>query len=250
MARFSVEDVLKPEVVRGFLDYLQRDIRCRRRSAAIVQQAREGTFVDTPADSRAPPATSPPLSFIRGLAQLQKKQYAQAAGWFQIALKGASDFLGAAFYLGAVHAAAGRDTDAIGAWQMSQHWRDSEAVYPMLVDALLRIGDAQAALDMIAEAPDAWPSDDERMRRVATAQAMLGQFAPALETLDAAAAPRPTMSICCSSRSRCSIGSTWRAPLAAEERASVRRLLQALPRGAKAPKRRWWRRGAGTCCAE
>jgi predicted TPR repeat methyltransferase len=51
------------------------------------------------------------------------------------------------------------------------------------VDALLRIGDAQGALDMIADAPQAWPSDDARLRRVATAQAMLGQFAPALDAL-------------------------------------------------------------------
>ena len=82
------------------------------------------------------------LAFIRGLALLQKKQYPQAAGWFQLSLKNASDFLGAAFYLGAVHAAAGRDNDAIGAWQMATIGEDSEAVYPMLVDALLRIGDA------------------------------------------------------------------------------------------------------------
>ena len=59
---------------------------------------------------------------------------------------------------------------------MASIGENGEAVYPMLVDALLRVGDAQAALDAIAEAPDAWPSDDERLRRVATAQAMLGQF--------------------------------------------------------------------------
>jgi lipopolysaccharide biosynthesis regulator YciM len=114
---------------------------------------------------------------------LQKRQYQQAAAWFQVALKGASDFLGAAVYLGAVHAAAGRDIDAIGAWQMATIGDNSDAVYPMLVDALLRVGDAQGALDTIADAPDAWPSDDERLMRTATAQAMLGQFAPALASL-------------------------------------------------------------------
>jgi predicted TPR repeat methyltransferase len=62
---------------------------------------------------------------------------------------------------------------------------ESTAVYPMMVDAMLRVGDAQGALEMIAEAPQAWPSDDARLRRVATGQAMLGQFAPALETLTA-----------------------------------------------------------------
>jgi hypothetical protein len=184
VAKFAVEDVLKPEVVRPFLDFLQREHPVSAANTAIVQQAREGKYVALPADGKAAPGDEVTLAFIRGLAQMEKKQYAQAAGWFQLSLKGASDFLGAAFYLGAVHAAAGRDNDAIGAWQMSTLGDSSEAVYPMLVDALLRIGDAQAALEMIAEAPGAWASDDARLRRVATAQAMLGQFGPALDVLN------------------------------------------------------------------
>jgi hypothetical protein len=36
---------------------------------------------------------------------------------------------------------------------------------------------------MIAEAPEAWPTNDARLRRVVTAQAMLGQFEPALDAL-------------------------------------------------------------------
>jgi VWFA-related protein len=185
VTRFAMDDVLKPEVVGGFLDALQRNHPVSPASAAIVQQARQGTFVSTPADGNAPEGDEPALAFIRGLAQLRQKQYAQAAAWFQLTLKSAPDFLGAAFYLGAVHATAGRDADAIGAWQMSLIAEGSKPAYPMLVDALLRVGDGQAALDMIAEAPDAWPTADARLRRVATAQAMLGQFEPALETLTA-----------------------------------------------------------------
>lgn len=184
MARFTVEDVLRPEIVRGFLDDLQVSHPVSPASAALVRQAREGRFVVTPSDGRSPDGDEPTLAFIRGLAQLQQKQYAQAAAWFQLALKGASDFLGAAFYLGAVHAANGRDADAVGAWQLSL-LNGGTAVYPMLVDATLRLGDAQQALELIAEAPDAWPGDEARLRRVATAQAMLGQFGPALETLNA-----------------------------------------------------------------
>jgi predicted TPR repeat methyltransferase len=60
---------------------------------------------------------------------------------------------------------------------------NSEAVYPLLVDAMLRVGDAKSALDTIAEMPEAWPDDESRMRRVATAQAMLGQFEPAMAAL-------------------------------------------------------------------
>jgi hypothetical protein len=180
VARFSVDDVLEPPVVGSFLDFLQREHPVSAAHHAIVQQAREGKYVEVPSGT---PEDEVTLAFIRGLAQLQKKQYAQAAAWFQRSLKHASDFLGAAVYLGAVHAAAGRDNDAIGAWQMATISDDSAAVYPMLVDALLRIGDPQGALDIIAESPEAWPTTDARLRRVATAQAMLGQFEPALEAL-------------------------------------------------------------------
>lgn len=185
IARFSVDDVLKPDIVRKFLDVLQREHPVSAASAGILQQAREGRFVVTPSDGKLPSTDEPTLAFIRGLGQMHKKQYAQAAAWFQLALKGAPDFLGAAFYLGAVHAASGRDTDAVGAWQMSLIGDGGEAAYPMLVDGLLRVGDGQAALELIAEAPNAWANDEARLRRVATAQAMLGQFAPALETLNA-----------------------------------------------------------------
>jgi tetratricopeptide (TPR) repeat protein len=185
VARFAIEEVLKPEVVRSHLDFLQRAHPVSEASQAVVQQAREGKYVATQVDGRGAAGDEVTLSFIRGLALLEKKQYAQAAGWFQLALKSASDFLGAAVYLGAVHAAAGRDNDAIGAWQMATIGDDSTAVYPLLVDAMLRVGDAQSALDMIAEAPQAWPAEDARLKRVATAQAMLGQFGPALEALNA-----------------------------------------------------------------
>jgi VWFA-related protein len=191
VARFSIDEVLRPDVVRGFLDALQKTHPVSAATAPIVQQARNGQFVMTPSDGSAPAGDETTLSFIRGLAQLQKQQYAQAAAWFQLSLKEASDFLGAAFYLGAVHAAGGRDHDAVGAWQMSIIGGGGAAAYPLLVDGLLRIGDGQAAIDFIAEAPDAWPSDRARRRRVAMAQAMIGQFEPALDTLHALLAEPP-----------------------------------------------------------
>jgi tetratricopeptide (TPR) repeat protein len=192
VTRFNVEDILKPEVVRPHLDFLQREYPVSPVNASVVQQARDGKYVNTAVDGKGGERDEVTLAFIRGLSALEKKQYAQAASWFQLSLKGASNFLGAAVYLGAVHAASGRDNDAIGAWNMATIGDDSTAVYPMLVDALLRIGDAQGALDMVAEAPDAWPSADDRLRRVATAQAMLGQFEPALEALTGLLQRKPT----------------------------------------------------------
>lgn len=184
VARFAIDDVLKPEIVRPFIEYLQREHPVSAANAAMVQQALAGTYSPFTGDGKPAASDEVAVAFIQGLEQLQKKQYAQAAGWFQLSLRGASDFLGAAFYLGAVHAAAGRDRDAIGAWQMATIGAGGDAVYPMLVDALLRTGDAQGALDLIKEVPEAWPDDESRVKRLATAEAMLGQFDAALESLN------------------------------------------------------------------
>jgi hypothetical protein len=180
---FAVNEILKPETVRPFLDALVRAHPVSTSTAELVRQARDGKYASAAPTTQTPDGDEPSLAFIRGLSALDKKQYAQAGAWFQLTLKQASDFLGAAFFLGAVHAAIGRDHDAIGAWQMSMIGDYGTTVYPLLVDGFLRVGDGQAALDLIAEAPNAWPSDTARLRRVGTAQAMLGQFEPALETL-------------------------------------------------------------------
>jgi hypothetical protein len=57
------------------------------------------------------------------------------------------------------------------------------AVYPVLVDALLRIGDGRGALEVLDEAPAAWEDDNARLRREAVALAMVGDFSGALPKL-------------------------------------------------------------------
>jgi predicted TPR repeat methyltransferase len=178
-----VQDVLRPEVVNGVLDSLQKHHPVSDANASLVAQARQGTFV-AKSDSGAPAGDRPMLALVRGLAALEKNQPTDAAKAFQQALDSASDFLAAAFYLGAVHAAAGRDGDAVGAWQMSLIAEGGERAYPMLADALIRTGDGPTALDIVNESPvDAWPSGDARTRRLAIAQAMAGQYAAALDNV-------------------------------------------------------------------
>jgi tetratricopeptide (TPR) repeat protein len=175
---------LEPSIVKAFLDVLQKHYPASGDNAAVLAQARTGRFAPNAPDPGKPDDLDPTLTFIRGLAALQKNEIAQAGAWFELTLKSASDFLGAAFYLGAVHAASGRDTAAVGAWQMALVGEGGDRVYPMLVDAHLRLGDAQAAIDFIEESPaESWPSAQARGRRLAIAQAMLGRFAPALETV-------------------------------------------------------------------
>lgn len=180
--RFSRETVLVPEVVQPFLEGLADMHPPSPEVTAIVERAKTGDY-SAPADRGATPDDELNLSFVRGLSSLSKGEVAQAAAWFQQTLKGASDFLGAAFYLGATHAASGRDREAIGAWQMALLSENPGAVYPVLVDALLRTGDGRQALDVLEEAPSAWASVDDRLRREAIALAMLGDYSGALPKL-------------------------------------------------------------------
>lgn len=181
--RFSARSILVPEVVLPFLEGLADmhppttpDVE------AVIEKAKAGNY-DAPAARGATPDDELNLAFVRGLSSLSKGEVAQAAAWFNQTLKGASDFLGAAFYLGATHAVSGRDKDAIGAWEMALLSENPGAVYPVLVDALLRSGDGRKALDILEEAPTAWASDDERLKREAIALAMLGDYSGALPKL-------------------------------------------------------------------
>lgn len=48
---------------------------------------------------------------------------------------------------------------------------------------MLRLGDGRQAIDLIEEAAGAWPDVNQRIRREATALAMLGDYAGALPKL-------------------------------------------------------------------
>jgi VWFA-related protein len=181
--RFSPRSILVPEVVMPFLEGLA-DMHppTTPEVEAVIEKAKQGNY-DAPADRGASDDDELNLAFVRGLGALSKGEVAQAAAWFQQTLKGASDFLGAAFYLGATHAVSGRDKEAIGAWEMALLSENPAAVYPVLVDALLRSGDGRMALDILEEAPSAWANDNERLKREAIALAMLGDFSGALPKL-------------------------------------------------------------------
>jgi VWFA-related protein len=180
--RFSVQTILTPAVVQPFLDGLTDMHPPSPDVEAVMEQARQGNY-EAPAVEGSSPDDQVNLAFVKGLASLSRGETAQAAAWFQQTLKGASDFLGAAFYLGATHAISGRDRDAIGAWQMALLSDNPGAVYPVLVDALLRVGDGRQALDVLEEAPSAWEDDNARLRREAIALAMIGDFSGALPKL-------------------------------------------------------------------
>jgi VWFA-related protein len=179
---FVPSTVLEQAVLRPFLDGLADLHPPSAAVEAVIEEARNGRFA-VPDGPGATPDDEIALTFVRGLNAFQQGNIAQASSWFQQTMKGASDFLGAAFYMGACHAASGRDRDAIGAWQIALLSENPGAVYPALVDALLRVGEGRQAVDFLQEAPEAWTDDRERMKREATAEAMLGDYESALPKL-------------------------------------------------------------------
>jgi hypothetical protein len=191
LPRFNPSTVLEPEVVEAFLGSLEAMYPPSPDAAAVLAKAREGRFEAPEPRDGMPASDEATFAFVRGLNELQKQRYLQATAWFQVSLKAASDFLGAAFYLGACHAASGRDSDAVGAWQLSLLSEAADVVYPPLVDGLLRLGDGLQALTFIDEAPDAWKDEDTRDERQATAEAMTGAYVPALEKLHQLIGRRP-----------------------------------------------------------
>ncbi len=152
---FSLQAALAPAVVRTFV----ADLEQRHPSSAATK------------------------TFQAGLSELQAGRSTQASELFRQTLRATPDFVGVAFYLGSCYAAIGKDREAIGAWQMSLLSKGAEAVYPMLVDALLRVGENKKALDLLAEAPTAWPDPTARMRREAIARAAMGEDELALSML-------------------------------------------------------------------
>jgi hypothetical protein len=181
---FEASAVMKAEIVNAFLDELEDAHPGSPAVSAVILKARDGKY-EAPEPGKSTPAEDElSYAFVRGLAALQQQKYAQAQAWFQVSLKQASDLLGAAFYIGVSHAASGRDRDAVGAWQIALLSAAADNVYPVLVDALLRLGDGLQALAFIDEAPGAWEDSDARDERQATAEAMTGSYVPALERLN------------------------------------------------------------------
>jgi VWFA-related protein len=181
---FDPAGVLKPEVVNAFLDELEDAHPGSPAVSAVIRKARDGKYEAPDPGKNIPAEDELSFAFVRGLAAMQQQKFAQAQAWFQVALKQASDLLAAAFYIGASHAASGRDREAVGAWQIALLSAAADNVYPVLVDALLRLGDGLQALAFIDEAPGAWEDTDARDERQATAEAMTGSYVPALERLN------------------------------------------------------------------
>lgn len=178
---FDRQAVLQRDVVAGMLDVVEK------RGAALkdaVVEARAGRY--GPAAIEALGAgDQTAAAFLRGLDFYQKGQLDQAATQLNIAAGPRREFFPAALLLGASLAAAGRDRDAAGVWQLAMGTESRPAlVHTMVADARLRDGQPQSAIDILKPAYDRQPDDDEVGRRLAVAYVLTAKYAEAVPVLD------------------------------------------------------------------
>ena len=190
---FDKSSVLTPQVVGFFLDRMSA--AAATNAAAIrpaVESVRAGRFDEAMLALKDTRDDQLAAVFLKGIVLLSSGDLNGAAGKFRDALRMDSEFFSAAFYLGACYAAGGRDRDAAGAWQTSLITESNAPfVYTLLGDSLLRLRDMDQAIDVLSEARNLWPADDEVTIRLATALVMANKPADALKVLEPYLATHP-----------------------------------------------------------
>jgi VWFA-related protein len=181
---FERSAVLSPQVVTFFLDRMNVGASGAAAAPAIAE-AKAGRFDAAVEAVKAVGNDQLAAVFLNGLALLARGQLDAAAGKFRDSLRIDSEFFPAAFYLGSCYAAGGQDREAVGAWQTSLVTEsDAPFVYTLLGDALLRLRDADQAVNILQEAAALWPENEQVQLRLGTAQAMADHPVEALKTLE------------------------------------------------------------------
>ncbi|MGE5198826.1 MAG: tetratricopeptide repeat protein, partial [Rhodospirillaceae bacterium] len=193
---FSRQDVLGRDALEYFLERLRTASpeAAAEPSASIAAAAVLDGQYDRAITSLVP--SDPkllPTAFLKGLAFFGQGALEPAAAQFRNSLDIAPDFLPAAFYLGACHAAGGRDREAVGAWQTALITEsDAKIMYDVLGDALLRLQDGDEAAALLTEARDKWMEDDRFVPRLAASEALRRNPQEALALLDGYLARQPS----------------------------------------------------------
>jgi len=183
---FDLAAVLAPDVVGYFLDRMAALVPgdVSPPVASAIGRARSGDAAGILEILGPSGPEEPRILFLRAIGQLAHGETAAAGNHLRAALRLASDFLPAAFYLGACYAAGGEDRHAAGAWQTALVTETGHpAVYRLLADSLLRVGEGPQALAVAQEALEEWPGDEGLARRVGFARALAGQRDEALAAL-------------------------------------------------------------------
>jgi VWFA-related protein len=197
---FDRNAVLQPDLVKSLLDVV--DTRSPLLKDAMVE-ARAGRYAAAAIEALGA-GDQAAAAFLKGVDLYAKGQFEPAAQQLNIAAGPRREFFPAALFLGASLAAAGRDRDAAGVWQLAlaaepvggaflgtpppgtapRPSAHPPIIYAMVADARLRDGQAQSAIDILRPAYERQP-DDEIGRRLGMAYVLTARYAEAMPVLDA-----------------------------------------------------------------
>jgi VWFA-related protein len=177
---FRREDVLTPEMLRAAYEVIDKNHPSAKSATARARSGKiEGTAMMAleAGDQNAG-------SILRGIELLMKGDLNPAANQFGVALRNAPDVPIASFFLGACYAAAGRDKEAVSAWERARAANlQLPALQLVIADAWLRLGQPADALAPLRAALDRQPQDDNIRRNLAVAQSHLGLHEQAYPTI-------------------------------------------------------------------
>jgi predicted Zn-dependent protease len=177
---FKKEDVLTPEMLRAAYEVIDKHHPAAK---AAVARARSGKIAGT-AIMALEAGDQNAGSMLRGIELLMKGDLNLSANQFNVALRNAPDAPIASFFLGACYAAAGRDKEAVAAWQRARAAKlELPALEIILADGLLRLGQPADALEPLRQALEREPRNDGIRRNLAIAQSHLGLHEQAYPTI-------------------------------------------------------------------
>ena len=178
---FDRATALSPDVVGTMLDLVQRASPGLTEALAAARAGRYGVA----ALEALTAGDQPAAMFLRGLDHLVKGQIDQAAVQFDTASGPRREYFPAGFYLGVCFAAAGRDQEAAGIWQLAIGGEPRPPiVYALFADARLRTGQPASVLDVLVPARARLATDDEIAKRLALAHVLTGDYAGAVPVLE------------------------------------------------------------------
>jgi VWFA-related protein len=189
VAKFDPKLPLRRDLLDAMLDSVARSSPDLKGPLAEARAGRYGAAALEALTSGDQTAAA----FFKGLDWYSKGQLNEAATQLSLAAGPRREFYPAAFYLGAAFAAAGRDRDAAGIWQLAMGKEQRPPItYILLADARLRDGQSDSVVDVLKPAHEQNPADEEIGQRLTAAYLMTGRYAEALPLLDSFLAKHPT----------------------------------------------------------
>ncbi|HKC13291.1 MAG TPA: VWA domain-containing protein, partial [Vicinamibacteria bacterium] len=185
LPRFDPTEALRPDVVAYFLGRLETLVgppttRAAQEARAHAAGGRPEAALD---DLKDVTSDTLDVAFLRGLAYLARGELRPAETQLKSALRKSSEFVAAAFFMGACRAAGGEDPQAVGAWQTALAVESgAPRLRRLLGEALLRTDDPDAAIELLREAEAA--GDRGLDRSLGLAYAMAGRRGEALASLN------------------------------------------------------------------